>query len=319
MTHPDQPSAGPRIAVLGSCTVDLVFRMPRFPFPGETLFADAVELHAGGKGLNQAIAARRLGAEATLIGRIADDPFGHILLEALKSSGVDTRHVAFDPVAGSGVAVPVVLPGGQNSILSAPRANLAMPVAQVDAARDAIATADALLLQFEAPMEVNLAAAGIAAEHGVPVFLNAAPIVPHPRELLALADVLIVNEVEAEMLTPELPATASLSDRARNLAAVAKSAAVVTCGADGCLVARDGDVTAVPAFPATPIDTVGAGDAFCAALAVAVCRGAELVEAARFANAAGAISVGRAGAAPSLPHLHEVEALMGKDRDTPKP
>jgi len=312
MPQPETPDAAPRVVVLGSCTVDLVFRMPRFPAPGETLFAEAAELHAGGKGLNQAIGARRLGARAMLIARIADDPFGHILLEALKSNGVDTQHVAFDPATGSGVAVPVVLPDGQNSILSAPRANLAMPVEQVVAARDAIVEADALLLQFEAPMEVNVTAARLAVEHGVPVFLNAAPIVPHPPELLSLADVLIVNEVEAEMLTPSLPAGATLADRALSLAGIARKAAVVTCGADGCLVACDGNVVAVAAYPATAVDTVGAGDAFCAALAVAWCRGARLIEAARFANAAGAISVGRPGAAPSLPSLREVEALLEK-------
>ncbi|MCK9517672.1 MAG: ribokinase [Dehalococcoidia bacterium] len=302
----------PRIAVLGSCTADLVFTMPRFPVAGETLFAESVELHAGGKGLNQAIAARRLGAEALLIGRIGDDAFGRLLFDALTADDVDITklHIAAD--AGSGVAVPVVLPGGENSILSAPRANLAMSLEQVESARDAIATADALLLQFEAPMDVNIAAAKVANEHGVPVILNAAPIVPHPPEILSLATVLIVNEVEAEMLTLDLGPQASPEQRAARLARIARQVAIVTLGAEGALIAEAETVSHVPAFPAEAVDTVGAGDAFCAAFAVAASQGAAVVDAARFASAAGAISVGRRGAAPSLPVLAEVEQMLGK-------
>lgn len=298
--------------MLGSCTADLVFTMPRFPLAGETLFADAVELHAGGKGLNQAIAVQRLGAAASLVARIGDDSFGKLLLHALRADGVDTRHVLVDRDGSSGIAVPVVLRDGQNSILSAPRANLEMTTGQVEAAADAITGADALLLQFEAPMAVNLRAAELAADAGVPVVLNAAPIVPHPPELLALAAVLIVNEVEAEMLTPVLPPAARPHERALQLSRIAKEAAIVTLGSDGVLVASGETVVHVPAFAVEAVDTVGAGDAFCAAFATARCAGAPLLDATRFAAAAGALSVTRRGAAASLPSRPEVEALLGK-------
>ncbi|MGE5596604.1 MAG: ribokinase [Hyphomicrobiales bacterium] len=299
--------ARPRIAVLGSCTLDIVFRMPRLPLAGETLFADAVAMHPGGKGLNQAIAAARLGADAALIGRVGDDAFARPLLDALAADGIDTAHVARDPAAGTGVAVPVVLPGGENSIFSAPRANLAIPVAQVEAARPVIEASRALLLQFEAPMDANLAAAHIAVAASVPVLLNPAPIVGHPPELRRLAAILVLNEVEAAMLAP-----GSGGHEARALALAGFGQAVcLTLGPEGVVLAHEGKAERIPAFPVEAVDSVAAGDAFCGALAVAIAEGRTLREAVRFACAAGAISVTRHGAAPSLPRRSEVEALLG--------
>lgn len=295
-----------RVVALGSCVVDLVFRMPRLPGRGETLFARSAGIYPGGKGLNQAIAARRLGAETTLIANMGDDLFGHYLLELLRGEGVDTRYVARDAANGTGFAAPVVFDDGENSILSAPQANLALQTALVEAAREAIAAAGALLLQFEAPMEANIAAARIARAAGTRVVLNPAPVVAHPPELLALADVLVVNEVEAAMLAGGTHPAA----QARTLLG-GRELAVVTLGEQGAVFATaSGEAGVVEAFPVQAIDSVGAGDAFCAALAVALCEGQAAGAAVRFAAAAGALAVTVAGAATSLPRREAVDRLL---------
>lgn len=295
-----------RVVALGSCVVDLVFRMPRLPGRGETLFARSAGIYPGGKGLNQAIAARRLGAETTLIANMGDDLFGHYLLELLSGEGVDTRYVARDAANGTGFAAPVVFDDGENSILSAPQANLALQTALVDAAREAIAAAGALLLQFEAPMEANIVAARIARAAGTRVVLNPAPVVAHPPELLALADVLVVNEVEAAMLAGGTHPAA----QARTLLG-GRELAVVTLGEQGAVFATaSGEAGVVEAFPVQAIDSVGAGDAFCAALAVALCEGRTAAAAVRFAAAAGALAVTAAGAATSLPRREAVDRLL---------
>lgn len=295
-----------RVVALGSCVVDLVFRMPRLPGRGETLFARSAGIYPGGKGLNQAIAARRLGAETTLIANMGDDLFGHYLLELLRGEGVDTRYVARDAANGTGFAAPVVFDDGENSILSAPQANLALQTALVEAAREAIAAAGALLLQFEAPMEANIVAARIARAAGTRVVLNPAPVVAHPPELLALADVLVVNEVEAAMLAGGTHPAA----QARTLLG-GRELAVVTLGEQGAVFATaSGEAGVVEAFPVQAIDSVGAGDAFCAALAVALCEGQAAGAAVRFAAAAGALAVTVAGAVTSLPRRAAVDRLL---------
>lgn len=295
-----------RVVALGSCVVDLVFRMPRLPGRGETLFARSAGIYPGGKGLNQAIAARRLGAETTLIANMGDDLFGHYLLELLSGEGVDTRYVARDAANGTGFAAPVVFDDGENSILSAPQANLALQTALVEAAREAIAAAGALLLQFEAPMEANIVAARIARAAGTRVVLNPAPVVAHPPELLALADVLVVNEVEAAMLAGGTHPAA----QTRTLLG-GRELAVVTLGEQGAVFATaSGEAGVVEAFPVQAIDSVGAGDAFCAALAVALCEGQAAGAAVRFAAAAGALAVTVAGAVTSLPRRAAVDRLL---------
>lgn len=295
------------IAVLGSCTFDLVFRMARFPQPGETLFAEALERHAGGKGLNQAIAVQRLGGRASLIGRVGTDIFGTVLLDALRADDVDLTYVMPDPAVATGLAAPIVVPGGENSIVAAPGANLAVTVAQVEAAAPAIRTSRALLLQFEAPMEVNLAAARIAHGSGVPVLLNPAPALEHPPELLALADVLVLNEVEAAMLAP---GEVTPEAQARALRARGPRAVIVTLGPAGAILLDGDGLRAIPPFTVEAVDSVGAGDAFCGALAVALGEGVPLERAARFAAAAGALSVTGRGAAASLPRRAGVDRLL---------
>ncbi len=301
-------SQAPHVVVLGSCTVDLVFQMPRLPLPGETLFADSVGLFPGGKGLNQAIAARRLGARASVIGCVGADALAEVLRRALLVDGVDVGNLSVHETVGTGIAVPIVLPGGGNSILAAPRANLALPLDAIEEARPALASADCFLAQFESPMWAVIAAARIVHDAGGRVILNPAPARAIPDELWPLLDVLVVNEVEAEALAPGL---AGPTEQAEALAAHGPSLVVVTLGPEGAVYWSAGQNGATSVFPvATVVDTVGAGDAFCGALAVALAEGSTVGAAVGFASAVAGISVTRAGAAPSYPTRAELVAAL---------
>jgi ribokinase len=304
-----------RITVLGSLVMDLVVEVPRMPVPGEALTAGRLAIVPGGKGANQAIAAARLGADIAMIGTVGDDPFGQQLLALLDSEGIDRAHVRMAPDVPTGVAMPMVLPDGQNSIIVAPSANFAVTVAEIERAASAIAGADMLLLQHEVPDEANLAAARIAASAGVPVLLNPAPARPIGPDLLACVDVLVPNEVEAAMLCgdgPQGPAA-----QARALYRDPMRAVVVTLGEAGA-ASFDGSIEAAhPAFAVRAIDTVGAGDAFIGAFAIALCDGVDLATAIRFASAAGALATLRRGASPAMPWRTDLEAFLTNGRVLP--
>ena len=287
--------------------MDLVVRAPRLPIPGESLLSHSFETSPGGKGANQAVAAARLGAGVAMVGRIGKDRFGEILRSRLEEAGADTSHVSVDPEVGTGVAVPIVLDDGQNAILAVPQANMRLGVDEIESARAAITSADMLLLNFEAGMDAVEAAARMASSAGVPILLNPAPMTPHSPLLLAMARVLVANEVEAAAVVPE--ANGNHAQELKDLQRMAPRV-VVTLGAEGLLGGDVDGTFSLPAFPVTAVDSVGAGDAFCAALGVRLCEGAALRQAARFASAAGALSVTRAGAQSALPARAEVEAFL---------
>jgi ribokinase len=297
-----------RIAVVGSLMMDLVVRAPRLPTVGESLIAHSFQTFIGGKGGNQATAAARLGAQVAMVGRVGDDDFGRAIVANLRNEGIDTSNVFADPANGTGVAVPIVLDDGNNAIFAIPRANLAMDVAGIEGARVAIENADILMVQFEVGMAATEAAMRIARAAGRPVMLNPAPIASYPPGLLALADILLPNEVEAAALAPG--ARGDHRREARALLAHGVRAVVITLGEQGALVATPGQLTEVPAFPVMAVDSVGAGDAFCGAFAVALAEGATPVQAARFGAAAGAFAVTRPGAAASLPSRSEVQRIL---------
>jgi ribokinase len=295
-----------RIVVVGSLMLDLVVRVPRPPRIGESLFGHEFAMFVGGKGGNQALAAARLGAGgATIIGRVGNDAFGERIVEELGDGGVDCSLVQRDPRNGTGVAIPMVFDDGTNSIISVPRANLAMTAENIESARSVIEEAKLLLVQCEVSMEATFAAMKIARAAGVQVILNAAPVAALPEGMLGYADYLVVNEIEADALCP------GSVDRSAQGQALRQSVPVViiTLGDQGAVVANRESIEAVPAFAVDAVDSVGAGDAFCGGLAVALCDGADLYEAVRFASASGAVSVTRRGAAASLPTRTEVERL----------
>lgn len=306
-----------RLVVVGSLNMDLAVRVHRLPAPGETVSGQDAVRGAGGKGANQAVAAARLGARVRLVGLVGDDAFGTELRHGLVTEGVDDSAVGTLDGAASGLALIVVQHDGENAITLSPGANHRLDEAALAAltGRGVIGDADALLLQLEVPVATVTAAAKAAQAAGVPVVLNAAPLPTvddELRELLCHVDVLVVNETEAAgLLAPVGPDTPrSWPGRAAALRSLGPNLVVVTLGADGA-VAADGTGHVVQAgFPVDTIDTVGAGDAFCAQLALALGVGAELDDALRRACAAGALATTRTGAQPALPTRAEVDSLL---------
>lgn len=289
---------------------DLVVRAPRLPQVGETLFGRSFEMFVGGKGGNQAIAAARLGAgHVAMIGAVGDDAFAPGILAALEEAGVNTMHVDRTAAEGTGVAIPVVLDGGSNSIFSIPRANMAIAALRAEAAAELIAAADVLLLQFEVSQAANLAAARIAAKAGVRVVVNAAPVAPAPEGLWEFVNVLVVNEAEADALAPF---DGDRLAQTRLLRELGPEIAVITLGEQGAVAGSSSFEGAVRAYRVEALDSVGAGDAFCGALAVAMGEKFPIERALRLAAAAGALAATRHGAAPSLPFRNEVEELVSK-------
>ncbi|MGW1200511.1 ribokinase [Streptomyces sp. NPDC002536] len=294
------------VLVIGSANADLTVRVDRRPGPGETVPGTDLVESAGGKGANQAAAAARLGARTALLAKVGDDAFGELLLDAQRAAGTELRHVLVEPGARTGTAMIVVGPDGDNQIVVSPGANARLSATDVRAARDVVAAARVVSLQWEVPEETVAAAVAVAGETGARVVLNPSPVPDALRaELLAAADPLVVNEHEAQRLSgvsggdPEEWARALRARGARSVA--------VTLGGEGALV-LDGDGAAVriPGVKVDVVDTTGAGDAFTGALAARLARGTSLEEAARFAVRVGAVSVTRAGAQPSYPGAEEV-------------
>lgn len=303
----------PKVVVLASFNMDLVMRAERRPDAGETLQGEFA-MHLGGKGFNQAVAARRLGADVAVIGRVGDDAFGRRFLDALDREGIDRAAVSVDPGASTGVAAITVTPDGENAIIQAPQANRRVTPDDVDRHRALFSGAQVALLQLETSDAAALAFARAARAHGVRTVLNPAPARAVHGELLDAADVIVPNQAEAAALTGIDPrARAGIEKAAAALSgADGRRAILITLGERGAYLHGATDYVAAPRVDA--IDTTGAGDAFCAALAVALARGRDLPEAARFAAIAGALACTRHGAEPSMPTMNEVERFMEEAR-----
>jgi ribokinase len=288
--------------VVGSANMDLVGLAERLPLPGETVLGDECLMIPGGKGANQAIAAARAGGQAVFLGAIGSDAFGVSLNARLAAAGVDTAHLRTS-YGVSGVAVIMVDRAGENSILVAPGANYTFTGLSA-AEEGVVAGGDVLLCQLEIPIETVTAATAAARAGGTRTILNAAPARDLPPELLANVDLLVVNEVEAQTIThkadkPEISGLLELVPRV-----------VLTLGGAGARYAdREGRDEHVHPFPVEAADTTAAGDAFTGALAVAWGEGRDLVEAVRWANAAGAACVRKVGASNALPSRAEIDAL----------
>jgi len=308
-----------RLCILGSINTDLVVRAPRLPAPGETLLGGPFWTSPGGKGANQAVAAARMGAGVSMIGAVGDDDHGRAMLGTLGAEGVDLTHVATRVGVPTGVALISVAEQGENTIIVAPGANATLTPADADAARDAIGGADVLLVQLEVPLETVARAAAIARNAGTAVILNAAPAHPLSADLLALIDVLVVNETEgAAIALRDPPGPGGLPRLAESLARLAPPTVVLTLGARGLWYSHARSAATLPAHSVHAVDTVGAGDAFCGVLAT---RWAEHRAAAHldadgvrdalyWASAAGALATTRRGAIPSLARRSEVVALL---------
>lgn len=292
------------IVVLGSANMDLVVRQPRLPEPGETMFGSSFATVPGGKGLNQAIAAARVGGDVAFLGAVGGDAFGRELRETLAAAGVDTDAVALVE-RPTGTAHIAVLDGGENAIVVVPDANgVALPLDEVQ--RTAIRAARFLVVQFERPLPLVAEAVAFARSVGVTTVVTPAPVLPLPDDFLQTVDVLVPNAGEAL----ELAGVDDETDAARALSRRVGTV-VMTRGARGALVARGGEVVAeVAPHVVTPIDTTGAGDTFTGVLVARLAAGDAEPDALRAASVAAALATTRAGASPSMPTWAEVQPLL---------
>jgi ribokinase len=300
-----------RIAVVGSTNTDMVAKAERLPRPGETVIGSSFVTVAGGKGANQAVAAARLGAEVTFIGAVGDDAMGAEAVAGLAAEGIDVTHVVTLPGQASGVALILVDNRGQNSIMVAPGANMALMPKHIDRAGAAIAAADVVVLQCETPLATVQHAAALARMHGVRVILNPAPAQSVPAALLQSVDLLTPNENEADALLGKPGAAESDPGRAAAmLAALAGCRVIITLGVLGAVACQGSDIARIAPRRVDAVDATAAGDCFTGALAVGLAEGLSLLDAAAQATLAASISVTRLGAQCSLPTRAEVEACL---------
>lgn len=304
-----------RVAVLGIFVADLAFRAPRLPVMGETILGQGFKDGPGGKGSNQAIAAARAGAEVRMITRIGRDTFGEMARRAWAADGIDVSSVIEDSDLPTGAAfIFVSTETGNNAIIVESGAAARLSPEDVAAAETAIASAGVLLTQFEQPVATAMAGLTLARRHGAITILNPAPAVSAPDAIFGLCDYITPNETEAASLTG-LPVTNVAEARVAAAELVRRGArnAVITLGENGALLLGAAGDTLLPAFPvAQVVDTTGAGDAFNGGFAVALAEGLSPIEAVRFGCATAALSVQKAGTAPSMPMRAEIEALLAR-------
>ncbi|HEY53985.1 MAG TPA: ribokinase [Caldilineae bacterium] len=301
----------PTIAIIGSIVTDIVVQTPRIPASGENMHAPRIQVMTGGKAANAAVAFRRLGGRAHLLGNTGADGFGQQARVDLEAEGVDISGVGADPDQPTGSGVLLVEPDGQTAFIIAPGANLTLKPQQLEAnLRPLLPHLDGLLFNFESPEACLLLAADLARAHDVPIFVDAGPDRPYSPELWRDAAILTPNQPEAEAIvgypiTDDESAVAAAQD----LLARGPQSVVLKLGARGALLASADTIQHIPAFPITAVDSAGAGDAFTAGLTLAVLQGRALPQAVRFANACGAVAASRFGTMPAMPRLAEVEEL----------
>lgn len=300
---------GNKILVIGSSNTDMTVRSKVLPGPGETIIGDGFRMGQGGKGANQAVAAKKLGGDVTFVCKLGRDMFGENALRHYRSIGLDTSLILHSEQP-SGVALITVDGEAENSIVVASGANEDLGVEDVKSVAPIIRDARILLLQLEIPMTSVLEAARIAFEAGVKVVLNPAPAAVLPDELLKYVSILVPNQSESscisgiEVKDMDSAVAAAGAIRKRGIEEV-----IITLGARGSLVC-DGSVSFVPALKVKAVDTTAAGDTFCAGLCVALSEGLTLAEAVRFATAASSVSVQRVGAQDSIPSRDEVDRIF---------
>lgn len=296
------------IVVFGSINIDLITKVDRLPERGETVLGAAYDMSPGGKGANQALAARRAGADVRFVGSVGDDVFAEPALANLRADGVDLSALCRSEWP-TGCGMIAVDPDGENQIVVASGANLATTADQIPT--DWLTGDTTVLLQMEVPPDANEHAARLAKEYGARVVLNLAPAGAFPMSLLSERDILLVNESEA-LLAARLAGheTDEAAAAAAHLSDDFGLTVVLTLGAAGALAISDGREDRIPATPIEPVDTVGAGDAFAGVLAAALDAGREMRHAIRRAVVAGGLACLGAGAQSSLPTAQEIDAAL---------
>ena len=302
-----------RLLVVGSINLDLVASARRIPLPGETVSGNTFNTFPGGKGANQAVAAGRLGAPVSMIGRLGNDAFGTQLRASLEAAGVDTKAVEVAPTS-SGIALITTAEDGQNAIVVVPGANGELSPRELEKHLALIRDAGIILAQLEIPLETIELLATIARRENIPLMLDPAPARALPSSLMASVDWLTPNETETLTLLQRSATELSsneVEDAAQQLLKLGSHNVLLKLGDRGCYVAlASGERVLVPAYRVKPVDTTAAGDAFNGAFATALLRGSDPVASVKYAAAVAAISVTRHGAQPSMPAQAEVENFL---------
>jgi ribokinase len=299
----------PRIAVIGSANTDLTTFTDVFPRPGETLFGNNFEMGFGGKGANQAVAARLCGADVLMVAKVGRDLFGQATIDNFASFGIDTKHVQIVDDVPTGVAPIFVEQNGQNRIIVVKGANDRLTPADVDAAAADLRQVDTIILQFEIPLQTIYHAFRFARANRIRCIVNPAPAVPADLSELVGADFFIPNETEAELLTSQpVHSEADAAACAATLIGKGFRRVVITLGARGSLAADATGHTHVPPYPVASVDTSGAGDAFVGSLAVFLAEGVAEQEALARANLYAALSTTRTGTQKSFARRADFEA-----------
>ncbi len=292
-----------KVVVIGSSNTDMTIKAERLPKPGETILGGIFVMGPGGKGANQAVAARRLGADVSFICKVGKDIFGDNAIEGYRKEGIDTSRILRSDKA-SGTALILVDAKAENCISVAPGANGDLSPEDIDSVADVIRSAGYLILQLEIPVESVLRAARIAHEAGVYVILNPAPACPLPRELFSYVSLITPNQTESALLTG---IEDNLDAAVDKLLEMGVKDVVVTLGSKGSMVVSGGERTFVPSQKVNAVDTTAAGDTFCGALCVALSEGCSLVQAAQFATKASALTVQKMGAQDSIPYRSDIK------------
>jgi ribokinase len=305
-----------RVCVIGSSNLDFAVTVPHLPRPGETVSGGQLVVSPGGKGANQAVAARRLGAEVRFVTLLGSDVVGDRLHGALVAAGLPPGGLMRTDEAATGVALIAVDPAGRNQIAVAPGANHGLTPERVAAHAEAVAWADLVLLQLETPVETVRWALREARRLGKTTILNPAParVLPLPADLLPLVDYLTPNETEAGLIIGgDAVGVTGAEAAGRRLLGLGVGAAIVTVGADGAVLVGPAGTVHVPGFSVSVVDTVGAGDAFNGALGTLLAGGAAIGDALAVANAAGALTCARQGAMDALPSREDVRSLLARE------
>ena len=305
-------SRKPIITVVGSFAVGMTLRAERFPVAGETLVGSDFDMGPGGKGSNQAVGVARLGAESHLVATIGEDAFGDMAINLYEREGVSTAHVRRTSEMNTGVGFITLNAAGENHIVLDMGANNLLSPDDVDAVEALIASSDVVMSVLEIRPETAARAMALARKHGVTSILNPAPAQPLEAAALRNVDILTPNESELRILLglePDDPT--NTLELAHRLQSNGVRTLVVTRGEKGSLIVHpDGSVTEEPTIAVNVVDTTGAGDAFNAALAVALASGKTVVEATRYANVAGALACTSLGVIPALPKLKDMEQYV---------
>lgn len=301
----------PRILVVGSINIDFVIKTPRIPLPGENIFGEDFRRIFGGKGANQAVGVAQLGCEVVLSGRVGEDQFGNSVLKSLREKGVDTTYVERDSEASTGIAFILIDKNGENSIVIAPGANGRFSLQSAAQLRKIMKTVDLVLLQLELPLDSVAKVIEIACGLDKQVVLDAGPPCKRVYPSFFNVTVLTPNKAEAEALSGQSIRNLNASRKvARGLLSKGPQAVVLKLGEKGAVLTTANEEHYFPAYQVNVVDTTAAGDAFSAALSVAIAKGQTFKEAVEFANAAGALATTKVGAQPSLPTQHEVETFL---------